>query len=42
MSVGRIQQEIAEIADTVQRWGHEDDITFLSVTRTVDLNPALA
>jgi hypothetical protein len=32
----------AEIADTAQRWGQEDDITVLSVTRTVGLNPALA
>ena len=32
----------AEIADTAQRWGQEDDITVLSVTCTVGLNPALA
>jgi serine/threonine protein phosphatase PrpC len=32
----------AESADTRQRWGQEDDITVLSVSRIVGLNPALA
>jgi len=32
----------AEIADAAQRWGQEDDITVLSVTRTPALEPAVA
>jgi phosphoserine phosphatase RsbU/P len=32
----------SEIADAAQLWGQEDDITVLSVTRTVGLNPELA
>jgi len=30
------------IAKTAQQWGQEDDITVLSITRTLDLNPVLA
>ena len=32
----------AEIADAAQRWGQEDDITVVSVTRTANLNEATA
>lgn len=30
----------SEIADIAQRWGQEDDITVLTIRRTVDLDPA--
>jgi hypothetical protein len=32
----------AEIADAAQSWSQEDDITVLSITRKLDLNPAQA
>ena len=35
-------QSAEAIAEAAQSFGQEDDITVLSITRTLDLNPALA